>query len=394
MKNLSFCVFFTWVICGWTQGVAYALGDLGAPILVQGMTKSKVGKMRTKRGPPPISIAYNNASAMQRDNQGTLHILWVDDGDLLYGKIATGSEFTYRRLKRGVQRLPVLGVDGTGGVVVVYRTKTGLFGLVSADAGESFGKVTQLSENNVFAPTLRVWSNGTNQKPSGVVAWHSGTKSVDTTVYASNLVKGIFQGQTELGTDGTESEFVTIGGHKDSSIMVWRDNREGGRKWRLYMSQQDSANGTWTAAKKIGEGMDPSVCVTSRGEIHLVFQDRMQVFYRRSPDNGKTWLDAVRLGYGLFAKVSCNDLGGVGIAWEEMRYRTKADVGTLAKNNKAKTVGLATSTDHGRNISTIVPFDRKSLIFAQVEVSRQAQTLDLLFVDEADMTLRVHSTDL
>ena len=83
MKNLGFCVFFTWLICGWTQGVAYALGDLGEPILVQGMTKSKVGKMRTKRGPPPISIAYNNASAMQRDNQGTLHILWVDDGDLL-----------------------------------------------------------------------------------------------------------------------------------------------------------------------------------------------------------------------------------------------------------------------------------------------------------------------
>ena len=394
MNYFGLWVFLAWLMCGWTEGVAYALGDLGEPILVQGLTKSNLDSMRVKRGPPPISIAYNNASAMQRDKNGTLHLLWVDEGDLLYGRKTKGSELTYRRLKRGAERIPALGVDGTGGVVVVYRTKTGLFGMVSADFGETFGKATRLSTKNGFAPTLRVWSNGKNQQPSGVVAWHAGIKSVDTAVYASNLVSGSFQEPVELGTDGTESEFVTIGGHEDSSIMVWRDNREGGRKWKLYMSQQDSETEAWTDPIKIGDGMDPSVCVTAKGEVHLVYQSRVKVFYRRSPDNGKTWLDAVKLGQGLFAKVSCNDVGSVAVAWEEIRPRTKADVGPLAKNNKAKTVGLSTSTDHGRNITTVVPFDRRSLVFAQVEVGLEAQTIDLLFLDVDDMTLRVHTTEL
>ena len=90
-------------MCGWTEGVAYALGDLGEPILVQGLTKSNLDSMRVKRGPPPISIAYNNASAMQRDKNGTLHLLWVDEGDLLYGRKTKGSELTYRRFKRGAE---------------------------------------------------------------------------------------------------------------------------------------------------------------------------------------------------------------------------------------------------------------------------------------------------
>jgi hypothetical protein len=160
------------------------------------------------------------------------------------------------------------------------------------------------------------------------------------------------------------------------------------------MSQQSSPSAVWSNPVKIGEGLDPSVCVTDKGEVHLAYQARMQVFYRRSEDKGKTWLDAVRLGDGLFAKVSCNDIGGIAIAWENMRYRSKADIGTLAKNNKAKTVGLATSTDHGRHIVSSIPFDRKSLMFASVEVDRQMQTIDLLFFDEEDMTVRVHRTEL
>jgi hypothetical protein len=396
MERLALYLFLAWFMCGWAGGTAYALGDLGAPILVQGLTKHKTKNRRATRGPPPISFSYNNGTAMQRDKNGTLHLLWADDGDLLYGRKPKGAEFTHQLLKRGAQRLPVLGVDGVGGIVVVYRMKMGLFAMTSDDAGETFGKVVQLSKGDVFAPTLRVWSNGVgkDQQTWGVVAWHSKSKSKDTTVYAANLVEGVFQEPVRLEYDGAASEFVTIGGYKGESIVVWREKQADSRGWELYMSQQSSPSAVWSNPVKIGEGLDPSVCVTDKGEVHLAYQARMQVFYRRSEDKGKTWLDAVRLGDGLFAKVSCNDIGGIAIAWENMRYRSKADIGTLAKNNKAKTVGLATSTDHGRHIVSSIPFDRKSLMFASVEVDRQMQTIDLLFFDEEDMTVRVHRTEL
>jgi hypothetical protein len=396
MERLALFLFLTWFMCGWAGGTAYALGDLGEPILIQGLTNRKSKNTQATRGPPPISVSYNNGTAMQRYKNGTLHLLWVDGGNLLYGRKPKGAELKHQLLKRGAQRLPVLGVDGVGGIVVVYRMKTGLFAMVSDDAGETFGKVTQLSKKNVFAPTLRIWPNGVgkSRQSSGVVGWHTGSKLEDTTIYAANLVEGIFQEPVRLEYDGAASEFVTTGGYKGASIMIWRDNRADSRRWELYMSQQSSPLVAWSTPVRIGEGMDASVCVTAKGEMHLVYQARMQVFYRRSEDNGETWLDAVRLGDGLFAKVSCNDLGGIAIAWEHMRYRTKADIGTLAKNNKRKTVGLATSTDHGRHLVSGIPFNRKSLMFASVEVDRQMQTIDLLFFDEEDMTIRVHSTGL
>jgi hypothetical protein len=395
MKRVVLYVFMAWFTCGWVGGTAHAAGDMGIPILVQGVTGRTAENVSSRGGPGPISMAFNNATAIQRDQKGTLHLLWVENGHLLYGRKTPGAELTHQLLESGVQRHPALGLDGSGGVVVVWPTRTGLFAVVSEDSGETFGGAIQLSHQRVGSPTVRVWSEGvgSSRRVSGVVGWHIGNKTKDTTVYAANLVDGHFQEPVRLESDGAASEFVTTSGYKGASIMVWRDNRGGGRGWELYMSQQPSPSVAWSAPVRIGEGMDPSVCVTAKGEVHLTYQARMQVFYRRSEDNGATWLDAVRLGDGLFSKLSCNDSGGVAMAWEDMRARTKEEIGSLYRNDKVKTVGLATSTDHGRHIVSDTPFDRKSLTLAHVAVD-SGMMLDLVFLDTEDMTLRVHRAGL
>lgn len=355
--------------------------------------RGRIGKIGPGQGPGPLRMALSNGSTLERTEDGTLHAVWVDRGDLVYGRYGSDGTEDREVLAEEVRPTAVLDTDGEQGVVVVWTAAAGgLLAASSVDGGDSFTAPSRLTDVRVDAPAVRAWRSGgvMGRRTLAMVAWHEQEGGEASELYYSTLDKGGWSEAESLNAEDASAGFPSLGGSGSQTWLAWRDRDRTEEEGRVLVQHWGGAGEGWEDPVLERDGMDPSICATASGWIHLAYHDAREVYYLRSTNAGTTWSAPKRLGPGQFAHVDCNEAGQVAVAWEW------SDGGSprrrMGRRDVNKTVGLARSVDGGNHLSSRQAVDKEGLIYSTVEVSPEG-ALDLMYVDRELDAVKIKHLD-
>jgi len=338
-------------------------------------------------GVSPLQIVYNNSRAVVRTTDGALVTAWTDRGQSLIRRTGADGKSTETTVAASGGASVAIESDGGDLLVAAWTsgTPTGMNAMVSTDGGRSWSAPARIpTGSGPSQPTLRVWRSGT--QVAAVAAWHEGGRGGPTQVYSSSLSGGAWSAAQRIDTGTAEAAFPSVGGKGDTTWILWRDNRSGGRE--LWSATRTGTTGAFTGERATGlQGMDPSLCVDGAGTLHLGFHKMQQVWYAQSADGGSVWGAPVQLdGSGLFARMLCGASSDrLAVVWEDMLQNGNQ------MDDANKTLGLAVSTDRGRSFRDLDPIQRKvSQILPSAFLGADG-TIDLFWVDKASTQLQVQS---
>lgn len=346
-----------------------------------GKSKGVRGSRPREGGGGKLRLAYNNGTALDRDDAGEMHAVWVDNGKVVYTRYAPDGKESKKTMATDATNFAVVDTDGDTGVVISWTSREGLFAVVSTNDGATFSSPSKLTDEVVPAPTVRVWKTGgvMKKKTAATIAWHEGEAKVSGHIYESTWTEGNWSTKRQVDDTDAAAEYASLGGSGDHQFMFYRDNR-GGSGFDVYFRDRTELGGSWGPERKVARGFDPSVCVTDNGWVHVGYQHEVVAYYVRSTDKGQTWSEPTELGPGLFSRVVCNEDGKVAIAWEWIDESRKSGHGKAAQSDEAKTFGLAMSTDHGNHFDVTKPVDGWYVKFATATLDAKGK-LDLMYVD-------------
>lgn len=332
-------------------------------------------------GGSPVSFVFNGGKAMVHTGDGVRHLVYTDQRRAVYKR---GTDTMVEAKSPITGNVGAIAIEGDGASAIVLAWVSGqpggMMGSVSTDAGATWSTPVPLSTpgQNAAGPTVRVWNTGGQVR--AVVAWHEGMRDAPSTIQTATWDGKAWTGPTRVDTGTAQAAFPSLAGHGDHTVIVWRDNRAGTRQ--IWGAERDGVAGGFTGERWLGlTGMDPSVCVTPAGTVHVAFQTMQALNYARSED-GRTFGPPTTLDpSGLFGHMMCDAKDRVAVVWEDL-----GSPGGM-KDDSTKRVGVAVSSDGGR---TFRPLDVAGGAVQQVLPTGclAGDGLDVAWVDKTTFTVK------
>jgi BNR repeat-like domain len=331
--------------------------------------------------PPPLSLFVQAAQAdwtpakrltwtlgastspvIAVDAAGHLHAFWQDyspgNFELYYKKSTDGGD-TWTANKRltwnsGDSATKDVGVDSAGHLYVIWQDNTPghweIYFKKSTDGGDTWTASKRLtwSSYDSSAPAIAVDSAGHLH-----VAWLYFGPSNGEIHYIKSTNGGAAwtPGKKLAGNLGTV--LPAIGADSaDNLHMFWEDNTPGNLEI-YYRKSMDNGN-TWTAKKRLTwksyASQRPDISAYSQGNLHLVWLygiagDFLETHYKKSTDWGATWSTSKKLSWGLnlatMPAISVDSQGNPHVVFEvsiassnEIYYDTSTDGGNTWATSK------------------------------------------------------------
>ena len=271
------------------------------------------------------SLGFNNARQLVETGGGTIALVWLDGerrvivGERRAGASAFSSETV---VAEGAASTPAIAARGE----------------TLAVAWVSGGSVhARLRVAGVWRPAE--WL-GAGAAPSlaaasgrlGIV-WHSRGEGEILFAHRSTGVSGAWSAPATLvAGSGERVSFASLAGAGSRFAAVWKRGDRGG--WAVELRRSGNRGTSWGAARSLGEGGDPAVCLTGKSRVWVGLQRRGGgISVLSSGDGGATF--ATRpVGEGWFAHLSCSRSRAL-VAWEQTRYPPQHP------DESAKSFGLA-----------------------------------------------------
>jgi hypothetical protein len=274
------------------------------------------------------------------DSSGNLHVVWFDAtppgvGGVYYKKSADGGTtwMPSQRLARTseLSEVQAIAVDSSGNLHVVWEDSTPgnyeIYYRKSTDGGTT------------WMPSQRLtWTSLSSQNPA-IAADSLGRLHVvwyDATPWNYEV---FYKKSTDGGTTWMPSQRLTWNsGYSlrpaiaiDSSgnlHMVLYDSAPGNGE--VYYKKSANGGFTWMPSQRLtwtsGESIDPDIAADSSGNLHVVWSDDAsdsndgEIYYRKSPDGGSTWMTGQRLSWASFwcgdPAIAVDSSGNLHVVWD------------------------------------------------------------------------------
>ncbi|NIM77413.1 MAG: hypothetical protein GTO20_01330 [Candidatus Aminicenantes bacterium] len=124
---------------------------------------------------------------------------------------------------------------------------------------------------------------------------------------------------------------------QDIIHVIWKDMSDG--EWNVYYRRSTDFGETWSDIQILTYGYNslccPELAVSGGGNVYVVysasgFDDKFDIFLRRSRDNGVTWENVTMIsepGYSSYVPdIAANNYGKVAVVWHESIKSNRSDI--------------------------------------------------------------------
>jgi len=252
--------------------------------------------------------------AIAVDSSGHLHVVWADyplENSEIYYKKSTDGGASWTSSKRftwtsGDSQAPAIAVDPSDHLHVIWQDHTPgnyeIYYKKSVDGGATWTSNQRLT-----------WISGVSAEPDVAVdssghlhiVWRDTTTGNGEIYYKQTTDGGVTWKATKrlTWTPGSSSYPAMAVDSSQHLHVVWHDNSPGNVE--IYCVRSTNGGSGWSTSKRLtwtsGTSYVPRIAADSSGGVHLVWFDddsgNYEVYYRRSPDGGATWLWNQRLSW-------------------------------------------------------------------------------------------------
>jgi hypothetical protein len=206
--------------------------------------------------------------------------------------------------------------------------------------GQSFGNLTNLSNNTGFSSNPQITTFGSNV----YVVWRDNSSGNDDIYFSSSVDNGTtFNGIENLSNNDGRSDKPQIAAVGVNVYVVWRDNSSG--KDQIYFKRSSDTGNSFNTTENLsntnGSSTDPQITATGNN-AYIVWSDTTtgngDIYFKSSTDNGTSFSSPKNLstnldGPALFPQVEAIG-NNVYVVWQDetpdkgrIRFRASNDNG-------------------------------------------------------------------
>jgi hypothetical protein len=238
---------------------------------------------------------------------------------LAWGGAASAESGAVSLAKGGKQPHAAVGPDGCA--VVVWAAGDSVMAAVAPKAGDPFGAPVKVADCGGLMAGMR---RGPRVAAAAgtIVATAIGKSDGNLKAWASSDGGATWSGPATVnGSGGAAKEGMSdlAAGPKGTFHAVWLDLRDG--ETQIWAAASADGGKTWTEAKvykspsgSVCECCNPSIGVDPQGKVYVLFRNSLEgnrdMYLVSSPDGGKTWGKAMKLGLQSWKLGQCPMLGG------------------------------------------------------------------------------------
>jgi hypothetical protein len=206
--------------------------------------------------------------------------------------------------------------------------------------GQSFGNLTNLSNNTGFSSNPQITTFGSNV----YVVWRDNSSGNDDIYFSSSVDNGTtFNGIENLSNNDGRSDKPQIAAVGVNVYVVWRDNSSG--KDQIYFKRSSDTGNSFNTTENLsntnGSSTDPQITATGNN-AYIVWSDNTtgngDIYFKSSTDNGTSFSVPKNLstnldGPALFPQVEAIG-NNVYVVWQDetpdkgrIRFRASNDNG-------------------------------------------------------------------
>jgi Neuraminidase (sialidase) len=241
-------------------------------------------------------------------SRGNIHVVWHDNtpgnAEIFYRR-STDNGTTWGNTKRltkntGYSSDPAIAVTGSN-IHVVWSDYTPgnreVYYKRSTDNGRTWSKQKRLTKNAGSSSLPSIAVSGHNIH----VTWYDDTPGNDEIYYKQSIDNGANWSKQKRLTKNSGSSVASVIAVSGSNLhLAWSDDTPGNLE--IYYRRSTDNGVTWRKTKRLtkndGLSLDPSIAV-SGGNVHVVWKDyspgNAEILYKGSRDKGVTWGKQKRL---------------------------------------------------------------------------------------------------
>ncbi|UCH93601.1 MAG: exo-alpha-sialidase [Candidatus Aminicenantes bacterium] len=166
---------------------------------------------------------------------------------------------------------------------------------------------------------------------------------------------------------------------------AWKDNSDG--EWNVYYRRSTDFGETWSDVEILTQDYKficcPELAVSSQGNVYVVysasgFDDKFDIFLRRSRDNGVTWGDVTLIsksGHSYIPDIAANKYGKVAVVWHESIKLLRSDIFFSCSDDYGDTwtESINISDNIGQSDSAVVAVHAQGNIFSAWKDNRPGE---------------------
>ncbi len=308
----------------------------------------------------------NSESPSIAVNGSIVHVVWQDIRDGYYseiyykrstdGGINWGADTRLTNNPYGKNNTSI-AVSGSNVHIVWFDSRDGLNGEIyyklSTDGGLTWGADTRLTNNTAVSKYPSIVVSGSNVH----IVWYDNRDGNDEIYFKRSTDGGINWGADIRLTNNTAySRFPSIAVSGSIVNVVWEDERHGSNNVEIYYKRSTDNGISWGADTRLTNNTYsseyPSITVSGL-IVHIVWQDfsdgNWEIYYKRSSDGGINWGADTRLMDNVAdSKRPHIAVSGsiVHVVWHDLKYGPSEEI--CYKRNPTGNVGI-------KSISTEIP---------------------------------------
>src|ERR1700680_1223158 len=302
---------------------------------------------------------YSLAPQIAVDAAGNINVVWEDDtatnSNILFSRSTDGG-VTFSTPKNvssstGFSSNPRISVDSQGAIDVVWVDNTpgnqDIFFSRSTDNGLTFSTPQNLSNDSADSGNPQMAVDATANIN---VVWEN--ENITFGIFFSQSSDGgvTFSKPVNLTTNSTGSFSPQLAADSAGNInVVWEDDFSAQSDISFARSTGKGTTLTFSAPMNLsnnsGASVGAQIAVDSGGNINVTWMDNTtgnnQILFRRSPDQGATFLPAMNLSNGTYdssnPQVRVGTNGSVYVVWQEIDPQSFNDAIFFARFNNGDT---------------------------------------------------------
>ena len=365
--------------------------------------------VRLTNDPAISATSFGNAWCVAASGD-TVHVVWYDYrdagspyGEIYYkrssdGGVIWGSE-TRLTYDDSTSHFPCVAATSSFCHVVWEDTRDGnseIYSKYSSDGGLTWGTDTRLTNDSAASgnPSMAVSGSYVH------AVWNDSRSGGSDIFYNRSTDNGMTWGSDKQLSDFQSSNLASVAAFGNNVHVVWDDSRYGNSD--IFYRHSTDAGLSWEPEVQLTADPNQQTwpCVAARSfNVHVVWGDNrdapnVEIYYKRSTDNGVTWGSDTRLTISPNSFYPCLAASGtnVHVTWRDVRggpriyYKVSTDNGNTWSPDTAlpsvNVIQLYPSIAASGTIVHVVWWDQRNGPSGNVEVYYKRNPAGNLGIEE------------